>query len=823
MDDGSNDRHDRQAPLAILVLPIALACQSAGQEAVAPKNRLMGAPAGETSIALFESKVRPILVEQCYRCHGPESGEGKAKLRIDSLESLLSGGVSGPAIVRGEPDQSLLILAVRHEGEVSMPPKQKLVQREIDALVAWVKMGAPWPASAKGPAPTSTAESLPEWNEPARQCWAFQIPRAPTPPMVVDREWPRSPIDRFILARLEAAGLRPAPPADKRKLLRRATLDLLGIPPSSGEMDAFLTDDSAQDFERVVDRLLASPRYGERWGRHWLDVARYADSNGMDDNLAYSDAWRYRDYVIASLNSDKPFNRFLEEQIAGDLLAESEPSRRDALIVATGFLAIGPKMLAEDDPVKQKMDIVDEQLDTTCRVFLGLTMGCARCHDHKFDPLAMSDYYAMAGIFQSTQTMLSHRVDSKWNTTALGGSRAMLRLEDLEQIIDRHDNALVNGNTNAMTADERTAHGTLLDEAKKEYASIPKAMAVAEGKVGDLAVFLRGNHLTRGPVVARRLPTILAGVHQTSLPSRPQRPARAGTMADEPAESARGAGHRRIASGAGISARDWSARLTISASWASCPHTRSSWIGWPTQFVSDGWLLKTLHKRMLMSRAYQMSTAWNERAAQIDPENRLLWRMPRRRMAAEELRDAILAVSGQLDTTMGGTLLASVPFQDLSVTGVGRDPRLYLSTRRSVYLPVLRSALYDVFQAFDFPDPAVLNGDRASTTVASQALFMMNSPIVGCTCESLADSLLNDPGLSDRDRLQRTCQRIFGRPARPEEVSEWESFLDRYQSAASLTGESPERRCRSPGKDSVGPCCLPMNSCMSIEQSGGRR
>ncbi len=782
-------------PHAILVLPIALACQSAGQEAVAPKNRLTGAPAGETSIAFFESKVRPILVEQCYRCHGPESGEGKAKLRIDSLESLLSGGVSGPAIVRGEPDQSLLILAVRHEGEVSMPPKQKLVQREIDALVAWVKMGAPWPASAKGPAPTSTAESLPEWNEPARQCWAFQIPRAPTPPMVVDREWPRSPIDRFILARLEAAGLRPAPPADKRKLLRRATLDLLGIPPSSGEMDAFLTDDSAQDFERVVDRLLASPRYGERWGRHWLDVARYADSNGMDDNLAYSDAWRYRDYVIASINSDKPFNRFLEEQIAGDLLAESEPSRRDALIVATGFLAIGPKMLAEDDPVKQRMDIVDEQLDTTCRVFLGLTMGCARCHDHKFDPLAMSDYYAMAGIFQSTQTMLSHRVDSKWNTTALGASRAMLRLEDLEQIIDRHDNALVNGNTNAMTADERAAHGTLLDEAKKEYASIPKAMAVAEGKVGDLAVFLRGNHLTRGPVVARRLPTILAGVHQTSLPSRhsgrlelarwltsPQNPLTARVIVNRVWRWHFGKGLVRSVDNFG--------KL---GELPSHPELLD-WLA--NQFVSDGWLLKTLHKRMLMSRAYQMSTAWNERAAQIDPENRLLWRMPRRRMAAEELRDAILAVSGQLDTTMGGTLLASVPFQDLSVTGVGRDPRLYLSTRRSVYLPVLRSALYDVFQAFDFPDPAVLNGDRASTTVASQALFMMNSPIVGCTCESLADSLLNDPGLSDRDRLQRTCQRIFGRPARPEEVSEWESFLDRYQSAASLTGESPERRWR---------------------------
>ena len=262
------------------------------------------------------------------------------------------------------------------------------------------------------------------------------------------RRWPRSPIDRFILARLEAAGLRPAPPADKRTLLRRATLDLSGIPPSPEEIDAFLRDDSAQAFERVVDRLLASPRYGERWGRHWLDVARYADSNGMDDNLAYSDAWRYRDYVIAAFNADKPFDRFVEEQLAGDLLAEGEPARRDELIVATGFLAIGPKMLAEDDPVKQQMDIVDEQLDTTCRVFLALTMGCARCHDHKFDPLDDERLLRHGGDLQehADDALVSRRFQVEHD--GLGDARAALRLEDLEQIIDRHDNALVNGNTN---------------------------------------------------------------------------------------------------------------------------------------------------------------------------------------------------------------------------------------------------------------------------------------------------------------------------------------------------------------------------------------
>ena len=330
---------------------------------------------------------------------------------------------------------------------------------------------------------------------------------------------------------------------------------------------------------RVIDRLLASPHYGERWGRHWLDVARYADSNGMDDNLAYPEAWRYRDYVIAAFNADKPFDRFLEEQLAGDLLAEVEPTLRDELIVATGFLALGPKMLAEDDPVKQQMDIVDEQLDTTSRAFLGLTMGCARCHDHKFDPLLQADYYALAGIFKSTRTMLTYRVDSKWNATGLGPQKSALRLEDLEQIIDRHDNALVNGNTNKMSAEERTARAKLLEDAKAEYAKIPKAMAVTEGIVGDLPVFLRGNHLTKGPLAPRRFPTILAGYDQSPLT-----PAASGRLelARWLAAPANPLTARVLVNRvwAGISAGGWSGPSTTSGSLGSPPRTRSFWTGW---------------------------------------------------------------------------------------------------------------------------------------------------------------------------------------------------------------------------------------------------
>ena len=569
----------------------------------------------------FETKIRPVLAENCFGCHGPDSGKGKAGLRIDSLESLRRGGKSGPAIVPGDPDASLLILAVRHDSSLAaMPPKSKLQPGEIATLAAWVKMGAPWPtaATARVAPKMKPAASDGKWDESTRAFWAFQPLKTPPLPDVGDRSWPRTPIDRFILSKLEEVRLKPAIPADKRTLIRRATLDLLGLPPTPEEIDAFVRDESPDAFARVVDRLLASPRYGERWGRHWLDVARYADSNGMDDNLAYPEAWRYRDYVIAAFNADKPFDRFLEEQLAGDLLAEVEPARRDELIVATGFLALGPKMLAEDDPVKQQMDIVDEQLDTTSRVFLGLTMGCARCHDHKFDPLLLTDYYALAGIFKSTRTMLTYRVDSKWNATGLGAEQSALRLEDLEQIIDRHDNALVNGNTNKMSVEERTARAKLLEDAKAEYAKIPKAMAVTEGVVGDLPVFLRGNHLTKGPLAPRRFPTILAGF-------------------DQPPLTPTASGRLELARWLAAPEHPLTARVLVNRVWrwhfgqglvrsvdnfgklGQLP-THPQLLDWlATQFVRDGWSVKALHRRIMASQSYQMSTAWDEHAAQVDP------------------------------------------------------------------------------------------------------------------------------------------------------------------------------------------------------------
>ena len=347
-------------------------------------------------LEFFEKQVRPLLVNHCYECHANREKNGG--LLLDSREGLLKGGDTGPALVPGQPDKSLLIEAVRYKNhDLQMPPKKPLSEAEVGTLVEWVKRGAADPREATH----SAAEPVQGMSlAEGRGFWSFQPVSNPAVPVVKQSDWVRTPIDAFILAKLEEQSLAPAARADKRTLIRRATFDLIGLPPTENQVADFLADESADAFEKVVDRLLESPHYGVRWGRHWLDVARYADSNGLDENLAFGTAWRYRDYVVDAFNHDKPFDRFVQEQIAGDLL--SDHSRETN--IATGFLVLGAKVLAEPDREKLTMDTIDEQLDTLGKAFLGMTFGCVRCHDHKFDPISQADYYAMAAIFKSTKT-----------------------------------------------------------------------------------------------------------------------------------------------------------------------------------------------------------------------------------------------------------------------------------------------------------------------------------------------------------------------------------------------------------------------------------
>jgi hypothetical protein len=358
-------------------------------------------------LEFFEKRIRPILAERCYECHSQEK-KIKGGLVLDYRDGLLHGGESGVVIVPGAPEKSKLIEAVRYQNrDLQMPPKNPLTAAQVHDLEAWVKMGAPDPRDAKPS--VATGKRVINIAE-GRKFWAFKPVSNPTTPAVKNTSWVKSPVDAFVLAELEKTGLQPAPPADKRTLIRRATFDLIGLPPTPDEVESFLADTSSEAFSTVVERLLASPKYGERWGRHWLDVARYADSNGMDENVAYGNSWRYRDYVVRAFNDDKPYNRFLTEQIAGDLLPARDQASREEQLTATGFLALGARVLAEPDVRKLEMDIIDEQIDTTGKAFLGMTLGCCRCHDHKFDPVPTADYYSLAAIFRSTRSLSEEKM-----------------------------------------------------------------------------------------------------------------------------------------------------------------------------------------------------------------------------------------------------------------------------------------------------------------------------------------------------------------------------------------------------------------------------
>jgi hypothetical protein len=746
---------------------------------------------------LFEKRVRPILANNCYPCHGPASGGGQAGLRLDSLAGMLKGGRSGPALVPGEPDRSLFIHAVNHDTFVQMPPKTKLPLSAIRTLTRWVEAGAPWPNSPLPAQPEPRAEDSseqPGFSDEQKTHWAFQRVRRHRPPEVTDSEWPRSPIDRFLLAALEAKGLRPAHPADKRTLIRRATIDLHGVPPTPTEVDDFLADDTPRAFAKVIDRLLASPRYGERWGRHWLDVARYADSNGMDDNIVHGDAWRYRDYVIKAFNDDKPYDQFVREQLAGDLMTKWGDDNRAEGLIATGFLMLGPKMVGEDDPVKQKLDFADEQLATTSRAFMALTLDCARCHDHKFDPIPTQDYYSLLGIFASTKTVLTYRVTSKLNATALDGPEDEERLSEIENSYDFHDDFVTNSNSATTPKEVLDEHKEAIKLAKEQYESIPKAMAVGEGEIEDLPVMIRGSHLTPGGPAPRRFPRILAdGRDQPIGPDRsgrfdlarwltePDHPLTARVMVNRIWKGHFGEGIVRSTDNFGL-VGDRPDNLPL-----------LDWLA--ERFVESGWSIKAMQRLIMLSSAYRMGSAPHRPYAEVDPENRLLWRMNRRRMEAEVIRDSLLAVSGKLEHTAGGKTLPHANFVNLN-DGKSRDPELYASSRRSVYLPVLRSALYEVFETFDFANPSTINGRRSSTTVAPQALFMMNSDLMDRASLAVAERVLRQ-SRRDADRLWAAYRLVHLRSPDRDESERWMGFLKRYEQALAATeGDATERRKR---------------------------
>jgi len=741
---------------------------------------LAAEPASKESFDFFERKIRPILVRECQSCHGPD--KQRSDLRLDRPSGLTRGGSSGePLISPNNPEQSYLLRVVRHDADVpAMPPKKKLSTTQIADLTRWVKMGAPFPEPvSQNPA-----------DDP-RNHWAFQPLNDPPVP-----DYPAAnPIDRFLGVAMAAKGLKPAPAADRATLLRRVTYDLTGLPPTTAELEAFLADSSPEAFSRVVDRLLASPAYGERWGRHWLDVARYADSNGLDENVAHGNAWRYRNYVIHAFNSDKPFDQFLREQIAGDLLPASSERDRHEKLIALGFLSLGAKVLAEPDARKMELDIVDEQIDTLGKAFLGLTLGCARCHDHKFDPITIHDYYALAGIFTSTKTMESFKIVARWHENSLGTADEQKRLEEHLQKISAVKERIkqLQGKTDEASQKARASVQAELKSLEETTPEVPSAMGVTEGHVADAPLLRRGDHLNPGPVIPRRFPEILAGTNQAAIPkdrSGRLELARWLSRADHPL-TARVIVNRvwRWHFGRGIVASV--DNFGLRGERPSHPELLD-WLA--MRFVDSGWSMKALHRLILFSDAYQRSSAYDAKSATADPHNTLLWRFTPRRLAAEEIRDALLAVSGQLDRTPGGPALTHVKNRSYLFDHTSKDQTSYDSTRRTIYLPVIRNNLYDILQLFDATDATVMSGDRPTTTVATQALFWMNSPLIRDTSARIAEHLLSAKMTSDAERFRELIRAAYAREATTLEVERYTQAVDDWQAEFTASEPDPGKR-----------------------------
>lgn len=778
----------------------------------------------------FQESVLPILQQHCFKCHSHATKVPKGGLVLDSRSGWATGGDTGPAIVPGKPDESLLIKAVRY-GDLKMPPAGKLPPDAISILERWVAAGAVDPrtdAQAKGPTNVDIAAG--------RKHWAFQPVGTPAVPKLKDESWPRNDIDRFLAARLEEHHLRPAPDADRYTWLRRVNVDLTGLPPTTQQIAAFIQDNSPQAEERVVDRLLASRAFGERWGRHWLDLVGFADQIGTANDIFAEHAWRYRDYVIAAFHEDKPFDRFIREQIAGDLLPHDSPGQRADQLIATGFLVLGDLSIVEADKAKLRIDVVDQQIDKVSRAFLAMTVACARCHDHKFDPIPQRDYYALAGIFNSTESVwkaewgvwswptlvdlpetemqqTERLVRLEWHRHRLDGLKEERnRLNERKSEIDatlKSTTASADGKpedpTRAALAKVQQSYGerlrildTEIQHAEFFAPAPPKAFAVHDVKApGDMQITIRGNAYALGDKVARGFLQVAASNPTPVLPA---------------GES----GRRQLADWIASRENPLTARVVVNRIWSKlfgAGIVRSvDYFGLPGErpthpelldylaqrFMADGWSQRQLIRLMVLSHAYRMSCQNDSEVIAVDPDNRLFSRMNAQRLDAEAIRDSLLAVSGRLIETKGGPALP-LEFPENTgnlAKGNVNPPSFRLGKfrpeqqfERTVYLPVIRSAPQagpgELRNIFDFTQPAEFAGQRAVTAVPTQALFLMNSKLMKDRAHDLAERVLQ-LGADETSRLDLLWLRVLNRPLNDVERTDALAFLRDLKEATEM-------------------------------------
>jgi hypothetical protein len=842
-------------------------------------------------LEFFEKKIRPLLAESCYGCHSDRGKKPQGELRLDMMEWMLRGGTSGkPAVVPGDPEKSLLILAVRQtDTKLQMPPGEKLTPEQIKDLEQWIKMGAPAPKDKN----IAIAITSYDWSE-AKKFWSFQPVKDQQPPRVKNEAWVRSPIDRFILARLEEKGLKPFSDADKVTLIRRATFDLTGLPPTPEEIDEFLADRSSTAFERVVDRLLASPAYGEKWGRHWLDVVRYADTAGDNSDYPVPAAYRYRNYVIESFNKDKPYDQFIREQIAGDLLPSVTEKEKYEKIIATGYLAMSRRFGSRNENMNLT---IDDTIDNLGKAFLGLSTSCARCHDHKFDPIPTKDYYALYGIFNSSRYAFPgaeiYKHPAEYVALASGEKAAKFyrQQQELNDLDDRHE---------FLVAEKGTAARN--KKAKEQAAKDAAQPVAATGKEEKKAEAAKSNNLANAgqanDKAASQTPESKPEPVKTTLTGYPLRPAdfnrdadnwgragqskrmpdendaelnranarvqelhgqmakvdkayavveglpknarvhRKGDLKNLGDEAPRGfltiLGGQKLPEGYAGSGRDelarWiagkqnplTARVMANRIWQyhfgkgivqtpndfgtrGRPATHPELLDWlATRFIEGGWSIKKMHKLMMLSHLYQLASADATRGRgdgatgriaaaneKIDVSNDYLWRFNRRRLEAEEIRDAILATAGTLDRTAGG----EHPFPAETTWRFTQHEQffaVYDTNRRSVYLMQQRLKKHPFFEVFDGADQSATTDVRGQSITPVQALFLMNNSLM----HEQSDQLAVRVGMAFDtvpERVNYAFRLAYGRSATLAEIKEATAYLQQVRREL-ITAKTPAER-----------------------------
>lgn len=794
----------------------------------------------------FEKKIRPVLVEHCYKCHSEKGEKGiKGGLSLESREGVRKGGDTGPVLELGDPDKSLIIKAIRHSDEdLQMPPKHQLSQQVIADFEQWVRMGAPDPR--EGEAPKKGIDFV-----AAREFWSFKPVHNQTVPEPKDAAWARNEVDRFLLAKLDERGMNPNPDADRRTLLRRATYDLTGLPPTPTEMREFLADQSPGAFAKVIDRLLASPAYGEKWGRHWLDLVRYADTSGCNSDFPVPSAFRYRNWVITAFNRDLPYDEFLREQIAGDLLPAATDEEKYDKVVATGYLAIARRFGSRANEFHLTLEDI---IDNLGKATLGLSVSCARCHDHKFDPVSAEDYYALYGIFNSSTyafpgtEIYRHTKDftplvpepqrtellEQWKELA-GLDDRIERLKGEKKALEREEKKAADAAAKAeqdaakekataqaeqptsgadpkpepakpIAADpvvpekpKRTsmdAQQELADAFKRQKElekiadSAPKAYAVMEGKAENARIQKKGEPHALGEVVPRGFLTILGGQKV-------------------PAEE-KGSGRRELADWLTDAANPLTARVMVNRIWeyhfgkgiVKTPNdfgargekpTHPELLDWLShRFVESGWSIKAMHRLIMLSHAYQMSSAHQPENAAKDVNNDLLWRFNRRRLTAEEIRDSMLTLAGVLDEKPG----ERHPFPtEAEWHYTQHRPFIadYPSTKRSVYLMQQRFRKNQYLELFDGADTNATTAVRPVSQTPVQALWAMNSAFAHEQARNFAQRMFS--AFSDEQaRIGYAYECVLGRPAEAEEIEEAQKYLGEVTAALAETGLPEDQR-----------------------------